>query len=360
MLIYSQKTLNFIANIKSIIKTILSQEVGLKVGRERFYDQAQRASYPIQLVIYDHKSPLGYFDPNFYELGFHECLMRGSLEQLRNVIRHEIAHYITFIEQGALIQPHGLEFKTFCQQMGWGDEVSRATLCLEEIFPLQNGESDIVRKVQKLMALSSSSNAHEAEQAIIKSQQLLLKHNLTAKDLKEDEEAAFLKRVLEQKKESAKMRAISKILSTFLVSTVFRKGKGMVCLEILGSRVNVEIAEYVADVLNRELDLLWKETKLKGAVAKNSFFLGVAKGYCQKIEALKKTYDASIRQGVMVLEKKLTDAKALVYPRLSLRQTRANYCPESATLGEKAGRGLNIHPGLKKTSFSFEFLIEKK
>ena len=37
---------------------------------------------------------LGYFDSNFYELGFHECLMHSGREQLHNVIRHELAHYI--------------------------------------------------------------------------------------------------------------------------------------------------------------------------------------------------------------------------------------------------------------------------
>ena len=51
---------------------------------------------------------LGYFDPNFYELGFHECLMHSSREQLQDIIRHELAHYMTFIEYGAGIQQHGV------------------------------------------------------------------------------------------------------------------------------------------------------------------------------------------------------------------------------------------------------------
>jgi predicted SprT family Zn-dependent metalloprotease len=49
---------------------------------------------------------LGYFDPNFYELGFHECLMHSNRELLQNIIKHELAHYITFINYGDTVEPH--------------------------------------------------------------------------------------------------------------------------------------------------------------------------------------------------------------------------------------------------------------
>ena len=58
------------------------------------------------------------------------------------------------------------------------------------------------------MALATSSNKNEAEQAMIKSQQLLLKHNIESKYIGgEDEEKVFLKRIMKQKKENAKMRS---------------------------------------------------------------------------------------------------------------------------------------------------------
>jgi hypothetical protein len=359
MLIYSNKILTFITNIKANIKTILSHEVGLKVGRERFYDKKQRTSYPIQVVIYNHKSPLGYFDPQFYELGFHESLMHGSSSQLCSIIRHELAHYLTFIEHGPAIQPHGPEFKAFCQNMNWGGEISRATICLEEIDTKENPENHILRKVQKLMALASSPNLHEAEQAVIKSQQLLMKYNLDVKEIETDEERYILARVLQQKKESAKMRAIAKILATFFVSCIFRKGKDTICLEILGSAIKVEIAQYVAEVLDGDLERLWDKTDLKGALAKNSFFFGVAKGYCSKIEALKQSYNSTMKQELIILEKKLIDAQAMAYRHLASRQSQGSYCPASAALGERAGRELTIHPGLKSSSSFPQTLIDK-
>ena len=56
---------------------------------------------------------------------------------------------------------------------------------------------------------------------------------------------------------------------------------------------------------------------VKGRIAKNSFFLGLAKGYCNKIKALKKTHSDAITNALMVIEKKLIDVLTLsigVYP----------------------------------------------
>lgn len=259
-----------------------------------------------------------------------------------------------FINLGEGVQHHGVEFRDFCQKLGWGEEVYKATLCLDGgDDSILMEESAIFRKVQKLMALASSSNQNEAEQAMIKSQQLLLKHNLEERYVgREDEEKVVLKRIMKQKKVNAKMRAIGKILETFFVSIVYNRASDFTYLEILGEPVNVEIAEYVAEFLNFELDKLWKQGQcqagLKGAVAKNSFFLGLAKGYCDKIQGLKREYNSEITKALLVIENKLMDAKDMAYPRLSSVKTSGACCPNSSALGEKLGRLLNIIPGINK------------
>lgn len=360
MIVYSKKIIQFINDIKYKIKNILSKEVGLKVFGDRFYDQQQQASYPINVVIYNNRSMLGYLDTNFYELGFHECLMLSSREQLHNVIRHEIAHFIAYINYGTAILPHGTEFRSICQSMGWDKEIYNAAFCLES----EQGapgieESSILRKVQKLMALAGSSNKNEAEQAMIKSQQLLFKHNIETKYINnEPEEKISLKRIMKQKRENAKMRAIANILGTFFVNTIYRKGGGIICLEILGNAVNIEIAEYVANVLHYEMDNLWEQAKqsanLSGKIAKNSFFFGLAKGYCNKIQALKREYTTDAANALMVIEKQLVDAKAMVYQRLSASKSSASYCPESSALGEQMGRQLNINSAINQSSQKLE------
>lgn len=352
MFVYSKKIAAFIKEIKNTAKEILNQEIGLKVHGDRFYNSLQTISYPIKIVIYNNKNMLGYFDSSFFELGFHERLMKTTKEQLRNIIRHELAHYITFTLYGDTIQPHSIEFRTFCKQMGWSEDVYKASCELDdEANTLPEEENAVLRKVKKLMALASSANTHEAELAMIKSQQLLLKHNIDAAHVdSDDEEKIVLKRILKQKKETAKMRAIGRILETFFVNTVYSRGDGCICLEILGSAVNVDIAEYVAVVLESEMEKLWHQAQyqanLRGTVAKNSFFLGLAIGYCNKIKALKRDYTEGESKALMVIEKQLIDAKALVYQKLSKHKSAGNFCPDSSAVGQKMGQQLNINPAL--------------
>lgn len=356
MFVYSNRIVKFINEIKDSIKDILSREIRVKVSGERFYDLRQDCSYPIAVVIYNNRRMLGYFDSDFYELGFHECLMHSSREQLHNIIRHELAHYFIFNTYGHYADPHGSEFRAFCQRLGWGEEVYRAAIYLEGDFSKQEEENGVLRKVQKLMALTTSSNHNEAEQAVIKSRQLLLKHNIDSQYIsKEDEDKIIVKRIMRQKKETAKMRSIAKILETFFVNIVYHRAGEFTYLEILGNAVNIEIAEYVAAILHDEMERLWEQAKqqragLKGMVAKNSFFQGIAKGYCNKISALKSGYGSDIVKALIVLENKLIDAKAMVYPRLSACRSQAKYCAESSRVGEQMGRNLTINPAIKQSS----------
>lgn len=355
MIVYSKKIVQFLNDIKSTIKLILATEAQLKVtSHNRFYDRMQRTSYPIRVVIYNNKKMLGYFDPDFYEMGFHECLMHVNKDQLHDVIRHELAHYLTFINHGIVNNPHGNEFRELCQRLGWGENVYSATVCLESQNVIENQESNTLRKIQKLLALATSNNENEAEQAMIKSQQLLLKHNLESTYIdSKDEEKVFLKRILKQKRENAKMRSIARILETFFVSTVYARGEECIYLELLGNAVNIEIAEHVATFLESELERLWKQvqrhTHLKGMIAKNSFFLGLAKGYCNKIEALKREYSSDVSHALMVIEKQLVDAKAMAYERLSSKCSNGRYCSHSSSLGELMGKQLNINPAINKS-----------
>jgi hypothetical protein len=361
MFIYSRKIVQFICEIQSAAKEILAREIGVKVYGNRFYNRRGTCSYPIKIVVYNNKKLLGYFESELLELGFHQCLMSSSKEQLRNVIRHELAHYMTFIDSGQNFPPHGALFKSFCQTVGWDDAVSQATFCLDgaHTSPI-SVESGVFRKIQKLMALATSNNTHEAEQAIIKSQQLLLKHNIEAISIG-DEDVIYMKRIMKQKKENAKMRSIANILETFFVSPVYSRGKGYTHLEIVGTAVNIEVAEYVAGFLERELDVLWNQARmravLRGLTAKNSFFLGIAKGYCDKIQALKRAYPSDTQCSIIVIEKKLIDALAVVYPNLRTGRGYGGHCAESAALGEQMGRQLNINPVVKQSTEKSNALI---
>jgi hypothetical protein len=352
MLVYSENIVHFIHTIKSQIKLILKTEIGLFVHGERFYDKEKKASYPIKVVIYDDQTNLGYFNPNFYELGFHESVMQASKEVLTNLIRHELGHYLTYILYGSQVQSHGPEYRDVCKSFGWGKEIYEATTSLDVAAKdTILSENNMARKIKKLLALSSSSNKHEAELAMLKSRELLLTHHIDNALFEEPEEKMFLSRVMEEKKRNAKMVAISQILETFFVSSVFHKGADSTYLEIMGTKLHIEIATYAARFLEHELESLWEEsrkkTPLKGSLAKNSFFLGIAKGYCQKIDSLKNHHSSAI----LVIENSLREAKKMAYGKLSHIRKGHKYCQKSDLLGKQAGSNLTIHKGVTDSSY---------
>lgn len=361
MKVYSSKIVSYIREIRVAIKEVLTGEVGLRVRGDRFFDRAEQHSYPIDVVVFNNKAVLGYFDPEFYELGFHQQLMFVNRGQLLNVIRHELAHYIAFIDYGILKTPHSEEFRNLCKKMGWGPEVYSRSCSLDNEHPQAEEENVILRKIQKLMALATSGNCYEAEQAMIKAQQMLLKHNIDSRYLGEDGEVMVLSRVMKQKKAGAMMSAIAQILKTFFVTTVYNRGTTYTHLEIAGTKVNVEIAEYVAEFLQTELEKLWQQMRqkmrLKGIIARNSFLLGVAKGYCDKVSALKQSYSAEEARALMILEKQLVGAKEMIYPRLSESRSSRAYCHESEALGKMAGRNLTIHPAIRDANRSSAVLL---
>jgi hypothetical protein len=342
MIVYSEKIVAFVREIKFILKKILIEEVKLKVHGDRFYDKSCKYSYPIKIVIFNSGAKLGYFNADFYELGFHESVFYSSKEQIENLIRHELAHYLTFLKYGEGFFPHGKEFLSICKELNWGKKIYQATTSLEQA-PLLN-KSSIARKIEKLIALGSSSNTYESTQAIIKSRELLLKHNIQESFEKEDK--VFLKRILKQKKKNAKMEACGHILETFFVSTIYNYSNGYVYLEIIGNQVNIAIAEYIAGVLEFEMERLWKESGLKGLSEKNSFFSGIAKGYCKQMEDLKNKYEKETTNALLVLEKKLIDSKSLIYPHLSKVKSFRKHSKEASSLGEKIGKALQFKKGV--------------
>lgn len=350
MLLYSERLSKFSKTVTALIEHVLSREVGLKVTRNRFWNAEKTFSYPISVVIFNHKPCLGYFDSQFLELGFHVAWSYKNPQELLNVIRHELAHYLAFIKYGTSITPHGQEFKELCKSFNWGEQVYSA--CQEFVDEKEAFEEEKVRKIQKLLALSSSANAFEAEQALLKARALMLKHAVH-EGVSEKEEMFHLVRVMHQPRVDGKMRAIAKICETFFVSCVFSKTAEGVHLELLGQPEHVQIAQYVADSLSRELEHLWQNAKktcpgLQGQGAKNAFFLGVAKGYSAKVDAgicVEKSFETTL----IVLEKQLTLAKKLAYKSLRTHSSSSRSHQSADRLGQDCGKQLSIKPGLTES-----------
>ena len=326
--------------------------MGLQVYKSRF--QWKRHLYPINLVVFERGNILGFFEPHGYQIGLSKRLLFGTKENLiKDILRHEMAHFWTYLEKGNM--DHGPDFREACKYFGWGETVSKATIDLDKENDKQESDlkaEKLVSKIQKLLSLAGSSNPHESEAATLKANELMINYNLerlrtTHPGIHENEETAYVKRVLHGKKNSAKYHAIYDILLLFMVKPIFNYGKDGFYLEVIGEKSNVLIAEYIAPYLNSELERLWKKQReltphLKGLSMKNSFMRGVAKGFKEKMELNKKRI-LKDDKSLILLEDSLQKKVNLVYPRLShTTSQRGVGCQESEYQGKASGKDLFI------------------
>ena len=291
MIIYDSTTLAFIRKTEEMCRQILT-EIGLEVRRNRFV--VKGFLYPIHVVVFEGKE-WGHFNWPYFQVGLNRRLISEAKDSVvRDILKHELAHYLTNIYYGD-VNPHGAEFKETCRQYGFPSDVASATMNLHSSNLAKVGDLNsekILERVKKLLQLAQSSNAHEAELATMKANEILLRHNLQF--AASDHDALYMDRLLVRKRKDAKLSAIYDILRHFIVRPVMSMGKNTCCLEVTGTLTNVKLARYVAEFLDQELDHLFKEAQLKfglqGLRAKNSFFLGVAQGYDQKMKESKKSF----------------------------------------------------------------------
>ena len=354
MFYYSNTIKAFIARVREDIREIINHEMKLKMERSRVLHQG--IYYPLNIVVFEDHSRLGYFDSRTFELGLSKKLMHLAHDRvLKNVIRHELAHFLAYIIHGPEHVIHGEEFKSICRNFGWDPEVERA---YSNLF-IENSKIEgdlktekLLLKLKKLLALTSSDNPHESELATLKANALLLEHNLDlTKNLDNNaEDEVCVKRVLQASRKQARHMAIYEILKTFYVSPVFNHGTGLFYLEVIGDKTSVELAEYVASFLDTELERLWKETKkknpqFKSIAAKNSFIKGVAKGYVEKIDSQKR--QSSMGSDLVLIEKNLQKKLQLVYSRIGHSSHGGAFHSGANALGVATGKNLSIKPAIQ-------------
>lgn len=354
MIIYDQTSIAFIQRTEELLREILTL-LGFVVKTKRFV--FKNYLYPINVVVYEGGTDLGHFNSSYYQIALNRKLIYLAKDAvLRDILKHELAHYLTFLEYGP-VQAHGMEFKQTCRQYGFPDEIAEATMNLDQANLTKEGDIDserILEKVKKLLQLAQSSNTHEAELATVKANALLLRYNLDHVNLKNQDEPIYLERVLVQKRKDAKISAIYDMLRHFIVKPVISFGKNTCCLEVSGPLTNVKLAIYVAGFLDKEFEHLWDKAKtehgLQGLRAKNSFFLGLAKGFDEKMKAAKANLSASDQKSIMVVEKDLTSRTKMIYRTLSSSRTNNNIDSGASDLGIQKGRNLTIRQGVESSA----------
>jgi len=349
LILHSETLHAFLRHAESVAKDILEKECGLKTNRTRF--MVHTTSWPLNLVCFEGSSRWAYYDHRFMQLGLNKRLA-GRIKDsvLRDLLRHELAHYLTHIYHGDNIQAHGPEYRALCASYGWPTEVASASGDLFQQHEESVGDlaSDaLVEKVKKLLALATSNNPHEAELATIKANQLILRHHLSRADLHMSEEELCVLTVMTSSRKNTLMVAIYDILTHFMVKPLLHYGKSEVRLDVIGDRSQVQLAEYIAVYLQRELEALWGQSGLKGIRAKNSFFTGVARGYRLKLEASRQSYSTEEKMALVKVEKVRHERIRHLMGGFGASRSGQVMDGEALGRGTKAGMNLTIHASVK-------------
>lgn len=277
-------------------------------------------------------------------------LLQYSWDVVLNVLKHEMAHQIMFEVYGLEDAGHGDEFKKCCEQLGLPRDFSKSRLDIEQhlkdhakVMPkkieakpeseasadLSNHEdSNLLKRVEKLLALAESSNEHEAMLAMERAYHLLHKYNLDSFAKGFDKALTYLIIETKLKKVSSCQSHLASLLQEFyFVEVVFAflydpsKNEVFKTIELFGTEENVKMAEYVFYYLSHTIDNLWKDYQKRTGQKvkfKKSYQLGLIKGLSDKLNEFKQQHSKVSEYGLIVStnKRKLNKFVANRYPKL--------------------------------------------
>lgn len=285
------------------------------------------------------------------------------------IFEHELAHLIADEILGG-DSGHGPVFQNACEMLGLPREFRSATVEAAEQLPHWRDDSctdpeerRILGRVEKLLALADSANEHEAAAAMLRVHEILRKYNM---DLREgDWERGFVRLTIDtQRRRLARTYfLIAGILSDHygvrvIFASTFNAETCESCqaLEILGTRQNVLMAEYVYHFLLNRIEVLWKRYQRLNratASARTSYLVGLLNGFAQKMKqgssAAQSAEVGSRPCGSLIRAEQtaLSDYVHTQFPRLASRGSgRLALDANSYEAGRQEGRRISVKKGV--------------
>lgn len=315
---------------------------------------------------------------------------------VESILRHEMAHQlaseISSSNNKIHETPHGETFKRCCRKLGVPEEFTGATIHLQTSVldwrkQQQSDESEkLLNRVQKLLALATSSNEHEALLAMNKVRELYAKHNidhyLFEDRAKSQKKMAHLVICHKKKRiEAHQSKTAAILIEHFFVRIIFcsefdsHTCEDYKAMKLVGTRENVLMAEYVYHFLLQQTDSLVqslkKHKKKLSRIQMKSYRLGILEGFSNKMtlsdkHSAKETANVghgtftqaspgastsdkelvSIGKALSLLksDEGLEDYLSAIYPRLSKTSGRGQMIDTATySAGERAGENIRLH-----------------
>ncbi len=160
-------------------------------------------------------------------------------------------------------------------------------------------DTKLIEKIKKLLALSESSNKHEAELSMLKAQELLAKHKLSLKEVKEFNISnnAIKENITKVSFTKAKWKAnLARLIADNFGCELYFKTKYSHTITYLGREEDITVCnivlEYAIDCIDSAVKRIKYEYVKYGYSTRgleNDYAMGFIYGLRQKFEAQKKT-----------------------------------------------------------------------
>jgi phage-related protein len=338
---------------------------------------------PISIQLFDSNSLWGQFDPTTRSISISRKLIQNySWQKVLGVFLHEMAHQFVFDSQNENPtksifdferkedKPHGEIFQKACRKLGVPAQFSKARVGFQEASLDWKDEGTdgteeikLLDKVKKLLALAQSSNEHEAGLAMRRVQELFAQHNLER--VPTLERSQYVHQIVaegKKRKNAWEQRIISILIEFFFVEIIIlhqfnaQTQKSEQVFEIIGTRENVLMAEYVYFFLLQQLESFSKKIKNISGRERASYRLGILEGFSQKLsvkeESQRDPKAQSIARALVLFKNDPAMESYLkeIYPRLSFRKNASRLVDTAAfKAGQQIGKSLVISKPLSSS-----------
>lgn len=329
----------------------VKQEI-VRAWNERLYDEYKALLYQYRLTmrppvieIVDSLSTWGSWHPTTKRL----AISRRLIEQhpwniVLEILKHEMAHQMVS-EVFCKVDQHGVHFRRACDKLAVASWAATATGTLPDKLAswreqaLSEEEERLLRRAEKLLALAHSDSEHEAALAIERVRELYDRYHLDRIASRKVRDLVAL--IICEKKQrfsTVDSMILSILTGHFFVRAVYltqwdaHDRKDYKAVELLGTRENVAMADYVLHYLRQRLRRLWEayaqKTGRSGQVAARSFMIGVLAGFRDKLARPETTQSSQLTNErpetetalVAQAHQELEDFMSRRYPRLTTRR----------------------------------------
>jgi hypothetical protein len=273
-------------------------------------------------------------------------VLQRPWHEVVSVLEHEMAHQ--FVDEVLHVRdenPHGEMFTRVCADRGIDATAAGPPR------PSSSGvELDrVLDRIRKLLALAGSPNQHEAEQAMRKAHELMLRHNIDAVGASSDYEVRTLG---DPTRRGTRVEGdIVALLAEYFFVRVIQisvylplAGTSGNVYEICGTRPNIEMAVHVYAFLLATAERLWRENRGDARVRSGhdrfAYQSGVIRGFRDKLA----TERVELRGTGLVWrgDRRLADYYHARHPRIVTRRRTARVSSAHAA-GCEAGRSVVLH-----------------